>query len=380
MPAAHTPPFEPAVPGNLTPRKRFLAALAGQPVDRPPVWIMRQAGRYLPEYRALRAQHEFLEMVHTPELAAEVTLQPLRRFGLDAAILFSDILTIPEAMGIKVDFPEGGPVLAPVVRTAADVARLHPVDARVALGYVGDALRLVRQQVGERHAVLGFSGAPFTLACYLVEGKGSRTFEHVKAMLYRTPDLMRALLDRLADAVIDYLQLQLDAGADAVQLFDTWAGELSAADYDAVVRPSTLRIVETIASRGGRILVFARHPGHLLASTIGLGAHGLGLDHRVELRTAAALSAVQAGRRPALQGNLDPIELFAPPAHIERRVRQMHADVHSVAGGPGWIANLGHGVIPSTPIEGVEAFIAAVHGLADMAPDRARATRPVAAA
>jgi len=348
------------VPGNFTPRQRFLAALEHRPVDRPPVWMMRQAGRYLPEYRALRQGHSFLQMVHTPELATEVTLQPLRRFGFDAAILFSDILTIPEAMGLQVDFPEGGPVLQPVVRTAADVARLPPVVAAERLGYVADALRMIRRELGDQHALLGFSGAPFTLASYMIEGKGTRTFEHIKAMLYGQPEVLRALLDKLADVVIDYLQMQLDAGADAVQLFDTWAGELTRADYDAVVRPSTLRIVQAIVGRGGRIIVFAKHPGHLLESTASLGAHGLGLDWRVELGAAAALCRQQPGRPTSLQGNLDPIELFAPAAHIERRVRALH----TAAGATGWIANLGHGVIPSTPIAGVEAFVAAVHGLA----------------
>jgi len=343
----------------MTPRQRFLAALRQQPVDRPPVWMMRQAGRFLPEYREVRKGHTFLEMVHQPELATEVTLQPLRRFGLDAGILFSDILTIPEAMGLDVQFPEGGPQLAPVVRSAADVAKLGRVDVHDKLGYVESAVRMIRGELGDKHALLGFSGAPFTLACYMVEGHGSKSFELTKTLMVQQPEVMRGLLDVLADVVIDYLQMQLDAGADAVQLFDTWAGELRRADYDAIVMPSTQRIVDAIQGRGGQILVFARHPGHLLDSTLKLGADGLGLDWRVDLAEASAKAAKQA-LRPALQGNLDPIELFAPAAHIESRVKEMY---EAVGGGSGWIANLGHGVIPPTPIGGVEAFVNAVHAL-----------------
>ena len=344
---------------TMTPRQRFLAALRQQPVDRPPVWMMRQAGRYLPEYREVRKGHTFLEMVHQPELATEVTLQPLRRFGFDAGILFSDILTIPEAMGMNVQFPEGGPQLSPVVRSAADVARFGRIDVREKLGYVEAAVRMIRGELGDKHALLGFSGAPFTLACYMVEGHGSKSFELTKTLMVQQPEVMRSLLDILADTVIDYLQMQLDAGADAVQLFDTWAGELRRADYDAIVWPSTKRIVDAIQAKGGEIMVFARHPGHLLDSTLSLGADGLGLDWRIDLAEAAAKAGKQK-RKPALQGNLDPIELFAPAAHIEQRVQEMYA---AAGGGTGWIANLGHGVIPPTPIAGVEAFVNAVHAL-----------------
>ncbi len=336
----------------------MLAALAGQPVDRPPCWIMRQAGRYLPEYREVRKGHSFLEMVHQPELATEVTLQPIRRFGFDSAILFSDILTIPEAMGIDVAFPEGGPQLSPVVRTTEQVARLPGVGVVERLEYVADAVRMIRQTLSEDTALLGFSGAPFTLACYMVEGKGTKSFDAIKAMLYGSPETLVALLEKLADVVIDYLQMQLDAGADAVQLFDTWAGELRRVDYDRIVRPSTERIVRAIQAKGGKIMVFARHPGHLLDSTLTLGANGLGLDWRVDLRDAAVGRSLVGGTM-ALQGNLDPIELFAPPAHIQARVREMYDAV-----GTGWIANLGHGVVPSTPIAGVEAFVQAVRDLA----------------
>ncbi len=348
------PPIAPV--SALNSRQRFAACLAGQPVDRPALWMMRQAGRFLPEYRAVRQQHTFLEMVHTPELALEVTLQPLRRFGMDAAILFSDILTIPEALGMNVDFPEGGPQLSPVIRTAADVARLPSGDCVEKLDYVGQALKLIRAELPHNY-VLGFSGAPFTLASYMVEGKGTRTFEGIKTLMYQHPQVFHALMDKLTDSVIAYLKMQLDAGADAVQLFDSWAGELRAEEYVEHVLPSTQRIIQAVHAHGGKLLLFARHTGHLLDASLRSGANGLGLDSRIDLASAAA-KAKAVGM--AVQGNLDPIELFAPPAHIHARVREMAAATK----GCGWIANLGHGVIPSTPIAGVEALVSAVHGLA----------------
>lgn len=340
---------------NIGGRQRFLSALAGQPVDHAPMWLMRQAGRYLPEYRALRGKHGFLDMVRTPELAMEVTLQPLRRFGMDCAILFSDILTVPEAMGIDVRFDEGGPVLAPVVRTAAEVAQLPPADVYNKLGYVADALRLLRTELGDRHALLGFSGAPWTLACYLVEGQGTKSYDKVKTMLYRDPEVMQALLDKLTDAVIDYLVMQVQAGADAVQLFDSWAGELRLEEHQRFVRPGLVRIAQAVRAAGGKLLLFSRHPGHLLSDTLDLPVDALALDHRQDVRQVRqALDA--AGQHIALQGNLDPIELFAPASHIVQRVQQ----IAEQAQGGGWIANLGHGVVPSTPIAGVEAFVQAV--------------------
>lgn len=349
-------PIAAAPLGPFNSRQRFAACLAGQPVDRPALWMMRQAGRFLPEYRAVRQQHTFLEMVHTPELAVEVTLQPLQRFGMDAAILFSDILTIPEALGIDVEFPEGGPQLSPVIKTAADVEKLPSSDCIERLQYVGKALELLRAELPNNY-LLGFSGAPFTLASYMVEGKGTRTFEGIKTLMYQHPAVFAALMDKLTDAVIVYLKMQLDAGADAVQLFDSWAGELRTAEYVQHVLPSTQKITAAIRAHGGKMLLFARHTGHLLEPSLIAGADGLGLDSRIDLATA---SAKAKARGMAVQGNLDPIELFAPAAHIQARVLEM-ADATR---GCGWIANLGHGVIPSTPISGVEALVSAVHGLA----------------
>lgn len=344
-------------PTNLmTCRQRFLDTVDGRGVDRPPVWLMRQAGRYMAEYRAVREKHSFLQMVHTPDLAAEVTLQPVRRLGVDAAILFSDILTIPEAMGITVAFPEGGPLLHPVVTSAAAVDALAPASAVERLSYVGEAVRLVRQELGDAHALIGFSGAPFTLACYMVEGHGSKSYDGIKSLMYTEPTLFGRLLDKLADWVIAYLTMQIDAGADAVQMFDSWAGELRAEDYRRHVLPSTLRIARAMADRGGRFMLFARNPGHLQDAVAQVPAAVVGLDQRADLARAAA-AAKAAGR--AVQGNLDPIELFAPPAAIAGRVREMYRQVDGCA----WIANLGHGITPRTPMAGVEAFVQAVQQL-----------------
>jgi len=345
----------------LTCRERFVAAVDGRPVDRPPVWLMRQAGRYMAEYRAVRARHSFLEMVHSPQLAAEVTLQPIARLGVDAAILFSDILTIPEAMGLRVEFPEGGPQVGPIVRSEEDVAALLPATAVDRLAYVGEAVSILRGELGDRHALIGFSGAPFTLACYMIEGRGSKSFDSARALMFQRPELFGRLMDGLADWVIAYLAMQLDAGADAVQLFDSWAGELCADDYRTHVLPSTVRIAEAIAARGGRLVLFARNPGHLIDATLSVPARVVGLDQRADL-AAAARAAKAVGR--GVQGNLDPIALFLPPDQIARRVQSMAAQVGDCA----WIANLGHGVVPSTPMEGVEAFVAAVQGLPPVSP------------
>ena len=355
-----------------TSRRRWHAAIEGRAVDRPPVWMMRQAGRFLPEYRALRADHTFLEMCKTPELACEATMQPLRRFPIDAAILFSDILTVPEAMGIGVDFPGGPPVLSPVIRTSSDIAALVRPDVGISLGYVRDALRLVREAVGPDRAALGFSGAPFTLACYMIEGQGSKTWASVKEMMFNRPAQFTDLLDRIADVVIDYLIMQLEVGADAVQLFDTWAGELRTPDYERMVLPSTQRIVAAVHAAGGKVVLFAKHSGHLLDATLAAGPDAIGMEWRVD----PAVAAGRAGARGvAVQGNLDPVELFASPEHIRQRVAEIHA---AVGGQAGHVFNLGHGVLPGTPIAGVQAFVDAVVALG--AAEAAAGEVPVGAA
>ena len=340
-------------------RQRMLAALRGGPVDRPPVWMMRQAGRYLPEYRALRKEHTFLESVRTPELAAEITVQPIRRYGFDAAILFSDILTIPEALGIDVQFVTGGPQLRPTLDSPADIAALPRASMKKELAYVGEAVKASRAVVGEETALLGFSGAPFTLACYMVEGGGSKSWSKIRAMVHRPDSGLEQLLDHLADAVIDYLDMQIDAGVDAVQVFDSWAGQLRVCDYERLVLPGTKRIIAAAKARGVPVILFARNPGHLLESTLSAGADAVSLDWRIELDHAASLAAPLG---ISLQGNLDPTELFASPEHITRRVREMH---EAVGGRTGHIINLGHGITPPTPLSGVQALVDAVRGLAE---------------
>jgi uroporphyrinogen decarboxylase len=348
----------------VTGRARMLAALAGRATDRPPVWLMRQAGRTLPEYRALRKDHDFLTVMRTPELAAEVTLQPLRRFRQDAAIVFCDILIVPEAMGMELTFQPGGPKLGPALRDRAAVEALRPVEAAQAFAHLGETLRGLRRELGDQHALLGFAGAPFTLACYMVEGGGSRTFSQIKRLLYTDPDLADLLLGKLADAVADLLIFQLESGADAVQLFDTWAGELNAVDYARFAAPVNRRIIDAVQAAGGTILLFLRNGSHLLDQGLDAGANGLAMgwrmDPEVVLRAMAERRLGLAGAPYAVQGNLDPIALFGPPASIRAKVQTLHRQMQPHAA---HIMNLGHGLLPDTPIAGIEAMIGAVQDL-----------------
>lgn len=342
----------------LTSRQRYLAALDCRPVDRPPAWMMRQAGRYLPEYRALRAQHAFLDCVHRPELAAEITLQPMRRFPLDAAIVFSDILIVLEAMGLDVQFPAGGPRISPTLEDG-DLSRLRPVDAGRDFAWLADALHLVREGLGGAatdRALIGFAGAPWTLACYAIEGKGSKDFAAARGLLHSRPDVVSDLLARCAGVVADLLVLQIRAGADAVQLFDTWGGMLSTEDYRAHVLPHVLGIVRRVRDEGGRIVVFVKDGEHLTTDLVASGATALGFDWRADMARAASMAA----GRCAVQGNVDPAALLGPAAGIRRRVAAIH---EAVGGRTGHVFNLGHGVLPSTPVEAVDAFLAAVHAL-----------------
>lgn len=333
--------------------ERFLAACRCEAVDRPPVWVMRQAGRFLPEYREHRAAHEFLDVCHSPALAAEVTLMPLRRFpGLDAGIIFSDILVVPEAMGVRVSYPPGGPQLDPIIRTASDVETLRDADAETHIGYVGEAIVEVKKRLDEPRPILGFSGAPFTLACYMTQSKKSDRGHGAKRMMYEQPEAFDELIRRLTAVVIDYLKMQIRYGADAVQIFDTWAGELSVEDFDRFCAPSHRLIVSALADAGVPRILFVNGAAPFIERMAGSGADVLGLDWRVDLRDARR----RAGPGVALQGNLDPLTLHAPPEEIRRRVRSMHDDL----GGVGHIMNLGHGVLPDSPIEGVAAFVDAV--------------------
>ena len=339
---------------DLTKRERFLRACRGEPCDRPPVWFMRQAGRYLPEYRAVRERVDFLTLCKTPELAAEVTFQPLRRFGFDAAILFSDILVVPEAMGLALSFGAGeGPRFADPVRTRADVARLRRIDPVRDLGYVPAAVRAIKAGLPDGEALIGFAGAPFTLACYAVEGEGSSSFARARALMHADPAAYDELMTRLADAVADYLLAQVEAGADAVQLFDTWAGLLDEATYAARVAPHVQAVVERLAGAGVPRIYFAANGQHLLGTVARLGVEVVGVDWRTPLE--AARGSLPAGT--AVQGNLDPVLLLAPAAAAVARAREILAEGDEV---PGHIFNLGHGIVPQTPPETVAAVAAAV--------------------
>jgi uroporphyrinogen decarboxylase len=328
-------------------RARFLDACFGRPVDRPPVWMMRQAGRYLPEYRAVREKVSFLELCRTPELATEVSLQPFRRFRPDGVIFFSDILIPVAAMGARVDFGDGGPELPEPVRSAGDVARLHRFDPARDIGFTGRILSALHREVGGDAAVLGFVGAPWTLASYLIEGGGSKSFSGIKQMKGNDPRTLHRLLDLLADVVADVLSFQLESGASAVQIFDTWAGELSARDYREWALPAVERAILGIRRQAAPVILFVNGCAHLLEAMAESGADVLSLDWRVQLSEAR-----RRVPRPALQGNLDPGILLGPADEVALRTRELVSET----GGKAHIVNLGHGVLPPTPIESVQAF------------------------
>jgi uroporphyrinogen decarboxylase len=331
----------------------FLRACAREPVPRPPVWIMRQAGRYLPEYRALRERHGFLEVCRTPELAAEVSAMPVERFPLDAAIVMSDILIPAAAMGVEVDF-RPGPVIARPIASASDVAALRAVDAETDLAFVPETIRILIERLRGRVPVIGFAGAPFTVAAYLVEGEGSRGFERVKAFLFREPALARALIDKIASVTISHLAAQRRAGASALMLFDTHASILSPEDFESFAAEPARRV---LAALGGSVprIYFAPGAPHFLGRIARLGAEVVGADFRIGLDEARRV----LGDGVAVQGNLDPAVLLAPRETVAARTIAL---LRANGGRPGHIVNLGHGILPGTPLESVEAFLATVHG------------------
>ncbi|HEV2063118.1 MAG TPA: uroporphyrinogen decarboxylase [Thermoanaerobaculia bacterium] len=329
---------------------RLLAACFGQPVDRPPVWMMRQAGRYLPEYRKVRERLPFLELCRDADAAAEVSLQPFRRFAPDGVIFFSDILIPVEAMGLPVAFGDAGPHLAEPVRSASDVAKLRRFDPSERIGFTGEILRRLRREVGGAAAVLGFCGAPWTLASYMIEGSGSKSFAVIKTMMLRDPATLRQLLDLCADVAAEVLSFQIASGAQAVQLFDTWAGELSPEDYKEWALPAARRAIAGIRRQGAPVILYVNGCGGILEEMAGSGADVLSVDWRLPI--------AEARRRvpgKALQGNLDPAVLLGTPEETRRRTRALVAQT----GGRAHIVNLGHGVLPSAHIECVEAFFAA---------------------
>jgi uroporphyrinogen decarboxylase len=339
---------------------RLLRALRREPVDATPVWLMRQAGRYLPEYRATRAKAgSFLALAKSPELACEVTLQPLERFPLDAAILFSDILTVPDAMGLGLYFADGeGPRFERPVRSAADIARLGVPDMEADLGYVMDAVRVIRRELDGRVPLIGFSGSPWTLACYMVEGGGSDNFSKVKGLAWSDPAAMHRLLDVTTSAVIQYLAAQRAAGAQALMVFDTWGGVLTPAFY----REFSLRYMARIAAELERgegaercpLILFGRGNGAYLGELAATGAEGVGVDWLTDLATARAAT----GGRVALQGNLDPTALYGSEASLRAEVRRV---LDSYGDGPGHVFNLGHGLSPDMDPAQVAALVDEVH-------------------
>jgi len=341
---------------------RLLRALRREPVDVTPVWLMRQAGRYLPEYRKLREQAgSFLDLCQNPELACEVTLQPLRRFELDGAILFSDILTIPEAMGLGLHFVPGeGPNFHHPVRTPDDIAKLTMPDMEDSLGYVPAAVRLIRRELDGKTPLIGFAGSPWTLATYMVEGGPSKTYQHIKALMYNAPEALHQLMDLLARSVAAYLNAQIAAGAQAVQIFDTWGGVLTPSAYREFSLTYMQRIVEELepAPDGSSVpvILFTKGGGPWLESMAATGCHALGLDWTIDIDEARE----RVGDRVALQGNLDPAMLYARPDVIRDNVGDV---LRRFGHHPGHVFNLGHGVTPQVNPDHVAALVDAVHEL-----------------
>lgn len=339
---------------------RFLRALTGQPVDVTPVWMMRQAGRYLPEYRATRKlAGDFMSLCQSPQLACEVTMQPLRRYAMDAAILFSDILTIPDAMGLGLYFSEGeGPRFHKTVRTAADVAQLPIPDIARDLSYVTDAVSLIRRELNGSIPLIGFSGSPWTLATYMIEGSGSKDFRHAKAFMYNQPEQMHLLLDKLAISVTAYLNAQIAAGAQAVQIFDTWGGILTTQAYREFSLAYMKKIVAglTRESEGRKVpvILFTKNGGLWLEDIADSGCDSVGLDWTIEIGRARSL----IGNKVSLQGNMDPSILYSTPESIRAEVRRILA---SYGAGNGHVFNLGHGITPDVDPANVSAFVDAVH-------------------
>jgi len=321
----------------------FLRACKRQPVERTPIWMMRQAGRYLPEYRAVREKADFLTMCKTPELAAEVTLQPIDLIGVDAAIIFSDILVIPEAMGMHLEMHEGkGPIFPKPIRNERDANELKIIEPDKDLKYVLDAVSLTKKELNGRVPLIGFSGAPWTLLTYMVEGRGSKNFAEVKKLIYNNPELAHKLLSKISDAVADYLNAKIEAGADAVQIFDTWGGILTPDDFNEFSLQYIQQIVSKLKKKDEPVIVFAKGVHYTIEALVGTGADVIGLDWTMNLGEVRK----KVGDNVALQGNMDPTKLYSTADGIKKEASRI---LESFGNGSGHIFNLGHGILPDVP-------------------------------
>ena len=330
----------------------LLRTLRGEQTERTPVWMMRQAGRYLPDYMKLKEKYSFFERCQTPELAAEITIQPVEQVGVDAAILFSDILVVPQAMGMEVQMIEGkGPLLPDPIKQYSDIDKLIIPDIQQKLGYVPDAIRVTKKELNGRVPLIGFAGAPWTLLCYMVQGKGSKTFDEAKAFCYTQPEAAHRLLQMITDTTIAYLQAQVEAGADTVQIFDSWGGLWSPEDFEIYSLQYIRQIVAALKDKCP-VIIFAKGAWFALESMSQTGAHGLGIDWCIQPQIARKL----AGANITLQGNFDPAKLLAPIPVIQQAVKDMLTKF-----GPGrHVANLGHGILPNVPVSHAKAFVEAV--------------------
>ncbi len=335
---------------DLTPRESFVAACRRQPVPETPVWLMRQAGRYMPEYQAVRSGVSFLELCKSPSLCRDVTMQPIEVLGLDVAIIFSDILLPPEAMGMNLDFTETGPKLADPIRSRAQVEALRDFDPARETPWPSEGIRLTRPALGDHRALIGFGGAPFTLASYMVEGKGSRNYENLKRLMFGEPETFHLLMDRITDNLVAYFRSQAEAGADALQIFDSWGGSLSPADYATFVQPRMKRLVTALKDCNVPIITYVNGCAHLLDQMCESGADVVGIDWRLD---AAEAQRIVAGRC-AIQGNMDPCALLADEAAA---IRETKRTLEDFSGCDGYIFNLGSGILKWTPVASAKACV-----------------------
>lgn len=336
-------------------RTRFIDACRRQPVDRTPIWLMRQAGRYMPAYRQLRKTYGILDIIKNPDLALEVTLQPINAFDLDAAIIFADILPLLEGMGLGLDFIKGtGPVIHNPIQQATDIERLREPDPRESMAFTLEAVSLAQRVLADKLPLIGFSGAPFTLACYAIEGGSSRHFALAKTLMYEQPRSWHQLMEKLTTRVGEYLVAQAEAGAQVLQVFDTWMGVLSPADYREFVLPYSTRVIRRARESHCPVIHFGTNTSAILPLIKASGADVVGVDWRIEISAARQI----LGQDVVLQGNLDPVQLFAPVPTLQRRAQ---AILDQMADDPGFIFNLGHGILPTTPMDHVTALIDFVH-------------------